>query len=205
MPKEEAMKLGAMALFGEKYGDIVRVVIIDPTYSIELCGGTHVGSTGELGFFKFTHETAVAAGVRRVEAVCGKMAENYLNEQFATIREVRESLKSPKDISKSISHIINENTELKKRIEKLEAGQLEIQKKELLKKAIQLNGTTFIGEVVEASSADALKKLCFDLRSELKNYAVVLASNIDEKAQVVVMIDEKTWKHQKLLKNRLLH
>ena len=190
MPKDEAMQLGAMALFGEKYGDVVRVVIIDPTYSIELCGGTHVSHTGELGYFKITSETSVAAGVRRMEAVCGKQAEAYVYEQFNLIRAVRESLKHPKDILKTIENLSAENSELKKRIEKLEAGQLDAIKNELLKKALPVNGTVFIGEVVEAGSGDALKKLCFDLRSELKNYVVVLASNIEGKAQVAIAVDE---------------
>ncbi|HYV55166.1 MAG TPA: alanine--tRNA ligase, partial [Chitinophagaceae bacterium] len=191
MPKEEALKFGAMALFGEKYGDTVRVVIIDPNYSIELCGGTHVGATGDIGFFKITNETAVAAGVRRVEAVCGKLAEDYVNEEFKIVTTIRQSLKNPADLSKAVENVLNENAELKKKIEKLQANQLEAIKKELLQKAIQLNGTTFIGEIVEVGNADALKKLCFDLKSELKNYAVVLASNIEGKAQVAILLDEK--------------
>ena len=191
MPKEEALKFGAMALFGEKYGDTVRVVIIDPNYSIELCGGTHVGATGDIGFFKITNETAVAAGVRRVEAVCGKLAEDYVNEEFKIINTIRQSLKNPADLSKAVENVLNENAELKKKIEKLQANQLEAIKKELLQKAIQLNGTTFIGEIVEVGNADALKKLCFDLKNELKNYAVVLVSNIEGKAQVAILLDEK--------------
>jgi len=190
MSKEEALKLGAMALFGEKYGDTVRVVIIDPTYSIELCGGTHVGATGDLGFFKITNETAVAVGVRRIEAVCGKLAEDFVNEEFKIINGIRELLKNPVNLSRTIENILIESTELKKKLEKLEARQLEIVKKELLQKAVKLNGTTFIGEIVEVGTADALKKLCFDLRNELNNYAVVLASNIDGKAHVAVLLDE---------------
>ena len=191
MPKEEALKFGAMALFGEKYGDTVRVVIIDPNYSIELCGGTHVGATGDIGFFKITNETAVAAGVRRVEAVCGKLAEDYVNEEFKIVNTIRQSLKNPADLSKAVENVLNENAELKKKIEKLQANQLEAIKKQLLQKAVQLNGTTFIGEIVEVGNADALKKLCFDLKNELKNYAVVLVSNIEGKAQVAILLDEK--------------
>ncbi|HEY0058562.1 MAG TPA: alanine--tRNA ligase, partial [Flavisolibacter sp.] len=82
MPKDEALQYGATALFGEKYGDRVRVVTFDPAYSIELCGGTHIGATGELGFFKLTSETAVAAGVRRIEALCGQAAEDHIQEQL---------------------------------------------------------------------------------------------------------------------------
>lgn len=200
MPKDEALKLGAMALFGEKYSDVVRVVIIDPTYSMELCGGTHVGATGDIGFFKITQETAVAAGVRRVEAVAGKIAEDFVNEQIVLIRTISDSLKNPKDLSKAIENLVNENALSKKKLEKWEARQLEILKNELLKKAVQLNGTTFIGEIVEAGSAEALKKLCFDLKNEFTSstrggkeggYAVVLASNIEGKAQVAILLDEK--------------
>ena len=190
MPKNEAIKLGAMALFGEKYGDIVRVVIIDPNYSVELCGGTHVAATGELGFFKIKHETAVAAGVRRIEAVSGEAAEKYILEQFDTIRMIRETLKNPADILKAIENISAENNELKKKIESLETKQLQVIKNELVQKVKTINGSSFIGEQVELSNADALKKLCFDLKGELKNYLIVLTANIAGKANVAIVLDE---------------
>lgn len=190
MPKEEAMKLGAMALFGEKYGDTVRVVMMDPNYSVELCGGTHVGSTGELGFFKIKHETAVAAGVRRIEAVSGHAAADYLNEQLQQLHAVKSALKNPKDVLKAIEALNEENTNYKKRIESLEARQLVIIKNELLQQVQTINGVSFIGAIVEVSNADALKKLCFDLKNELTNYVVVLAANIDGKANVAVLLED---------------
>ena len=190
MKKEEAVNLGAMALFGEKYGDIVRVVIIDPQYSIELCGGTHVGLTGELGFCKIKHETAVAAGVRRIEALCGKAAENLINTQFEEIRAIRESLKNPKDLGKSIETLLNENNDLKKKLESLEAKQLIILKNELLLKVKTVNGLSFLGAIVEVNTADSLKKLCFELKNDLSNYVVILTANIEGKAQVALLLDE---------------
>lgn len=191
MDKDEAIAMGAMALFGEKYGDKVRVVIMDAAFSIELCGGTHVGSTGELGFFKIQHESAVAAGVRRIEAVCGKAAELTVIEQFNTVHHLREMLKNPKDLIKGVQALLQENNQLRKQLESLEAKQLASLQKELLSKTQNINGVQFIGEIIEVSSADALKKICFDLKKDLNNYLVVLAANIESKPNVAVLVDEK--------------
>jgi alanyl-tRNA synthetase len=190
MKKEEAIALGAMALFGEKYGDRVRVVIMDPQFSIELCGGTHVGHTGELGYFKIKHESAVAAGVRRIEAVCGKAAAAIIVEQHNEIHQLKEVLKNPKELVKSVEQLLQENNDLRKKIESLEAKQLHIIHQELLNKVQTIEGVSFIGEVVEVSSADALKKLCFEFKKSLTNYLIVLAANVDGKAQTVVMIED---------------
>ena len=190
MKKDDAVALGAMALFGEKYGDTVRVVIMDEKYSIELCGGTHVGHTGELGLFKITSESAIAAGVRRIEAVCGKVAEKYVNQNFEVINEIGELLKNPADIAKSIENLQAENTSLKKHIEALEARQLVVLRNELLQKDEIINNVTFIGDIVEVSSADNLKKLCFDLKTKLNDYVAVLCCNIDGKPFVAVGISD---------------
>ena len=190
MHKDEAIALGAMALFGEKYGDTVRVIIMDPAYSIELCGGTHAGATGELGIFKIQHEAAVAAGVRRIEAVCGAAAEQYINEQFGALDEIRGLLKNSKDIPKSILHLQSENNSLAKRVEGLEARQLVGIRNELLQKDQIINNVTFVGEVIEVGNADALKKLCNDLKNHLHDHLVVLCSNIDGKAFVAIGISD---------------
>jgi alanyl-tRNA synthetase len=191
MNRDEAIASGAMALFGEKYGDTVRVVIIDPAYSVELCGGTHVGATGELGLFKIKHESAVAAGVRRIEALSGGAAEAMVQEQTEQLRLVRDILKAPKDLVKAVETLSSENSELRKRIESLEAKQLLVLKGELLKQQQKIDTISFIGAVVEAGSADALKKLCFELRTELNYFLLVLAANIDGKAYVAILIDEQ--------------
>ena len=198
MSKDEAIAMGAMALFGEKYSDTVRVVIMDPDYSIELCGGTHIGSTGELGYFKIKHESAVAAGVRRIEAVCGKASEDLINEQFETVRSIREILKNPKDIHKSLENLLAENNALNKRIESLEARQLVVIKNDLMQKDEIINNVSFIGEIIEVPNADALKKLCFDFKHHLHDHVVVLCANIGGKANVAISISDTVVAAKKL-------
>ncbi|NBY24321.1 MAG: alanine--tRNA ligase [Chitinophagaceae bacterium] len=194
MPKDEAMKLGAMALFGEKYGDTVRVVIIDPSYSIELCGGTHVGSTGELGLFKITSEAAVAAGVRRLEACCGKQAEDFVNAELSVVQQVREALKNPKDILRAIEQLQTDNTELKKQFEALETKQLQALAQQLTAQVQTVNGSAFIGATIQVSNADALKKICTELKLIQPEQVAILCANIGGKAAVAVSIADSICK-----------
>lgn len=191
MSKDEAVKLGAMALFGEKYGDTVRVVTIDPDFSIELCGGTHVGSTGQLGIFKLKHETAVAAGVRRIEAVSGKAAESYINDGLALLHQMKEALKTTKDPLKAIEKLQEEKAQLQKHADMLEARQLVAIRNEVLQKDEVVGDINFIGDIVEVSSPDALKKLCIDIKHHVNDHVVVLCSNIGGKAFVAVGVDDK--------------
>ena len=190
MSKDEAVALGAMALFGEKCGEVVRVVVMDANYSLELCGGTHVGSTGQLGLFKIKHESAVAAGVRRMEAISGKEAEVWVNDQLTALDEVKSLLNNAKDVPKAVEQLKAEISEYKKKLESFETKQLAVLKQELLTKVEDINGIQFIGQVVEVSSSDSLKKLCLDIKQQLNNYVVVLATKTEGKAYVAIMIDE---------------
>ena len=171
---------------------------MDVDYSIELCGGTHVGATGELGFFKIKQESGIAAGVRRIEAVSGAAAQKLVLEELKQLRLIREALKNPKDVQRTIELLLLENNEVKKRIESLEAKQLISLKGELLKKVQTLDNIAFLGEVVEVVNADALKKLCFELKNEFENYVVVLAANIEGKANVALLLSDSVIKAKNL-------
>jgi alanyl-tRNA synthetase len=190
MPRKEALETGAMALFGEKYGEVVRVVIIDPAFSIELCGGTHVANTGELGFFKIVSESAVAAGVRRIEAVSGAAAEQFVAEQFSVLHAVREQLKNPKDLQKSIQDLSAGNMQMRKKIESLDALQLRHVKAELLEQVVKNREFSFLGAVLDAVSADGLRKLATELRQDLPDLLLVIASATEGKASAVVAVGD---------------
>lgn len=203
LPKEEAMKLGAMALFGEKYGDTVRVVTIDPNYSIELCGGTHVGHTGMIGVFTITAEAAVAAGVRRIEALTGAAAMRYFVDKVSQHKQIAELLKA-KDPFKTIEKLLEDKNTLEKRLEALEQKELALMAKELAAQAIDVNGTNFLGLSIQISSADALRKLGAQLKPLLHNCLVVLTSVVEDKAQVLVLVDEALVSSKNLDASKLI-
>lgn len=201
-PKEEAIKMGAMALFGEKYGETVRVVVMDPNYSIELCGGTHVGHTGELGFFTITHESSVAAGVRRIEAVCGEAAEKNSRNMAEELEGIKNQFKNSKNIVKSIEVALNENSELKKQLEIIEKKIIAQMRDELVKKAESIKGINFVGAHVSITSSDALKQLSLQLQQHLPDAVIALVAVVNDKSFVSICIGKKTVDEKRLDANK---
>ncbi|MBI1770673.1 MAG: hypothetical protein HYR67_20070 [Bacteroidetes bacterium] len=191
VPIEKAKSFGAMALFGEKYGDFVRVITFDPKFSVELCGGTHVSATGKIGLFKIISESSVAAGVRRIEAVTAEGAQEFVDDSLAVLNELKTLLKNPKDISASLQNLIEEKHSLEKKLELMYQQQANILKDELARKAVKSNGHTLILEKVQAPNADSLKNIAYALRNQFEDLLLVLAADVDSKPQVTVMIGEK--------------
>jgi alanyl-tRNA synthetase len=191
VPIEQAKSLGAMALFGEKYGDFVRVITFDPKFSVELCGGTHVAATGHIGLFKIVSESSVAAGVRRIEAITAENAEHYVRAEMGVLDEVRSFLKNPKDIVASIKSLAEEKHALEKKLEAINVERANQIKDELARKAASMNGHTLIMERVSVPNADALKNIAYALRNQFDDLLMILAADVEGRPQVAVMIGEK--------------
>lgn len=194
----EAITSGVTALFGEKYGEYVRVITFDDNFSKELCGGTHVKATGQIGFFKIIAESAVAAGVRRIEAITGVAAEKYIVTQNALVNQLRELLKNPKDLSKSIEGLLDENARLKKEIEKSILEKSSGLKTELAQKAEAIGDINFIAKKVALPNADAVKNLAYQLKDIVSNLFLVLVADFDGKPSITVMIAENLVKEKGL-------
>ena len=204
VPIEEAKSMGAMALFGEKYGDFVRVITFNPDYSVELCGGTHVEATGQIGLFKIVSESAVAAGVRRIEAYTGPKAFEYVQDQEKELKLVKELLKNPKDLTKAIASLLDEQKKLTKEIESLHARQGAEVKRNLLQKVEAKKGINVLIEQIDIPSADALKKLSFELKNEVDNLLAILAANVSGSPQISVVISENLVKEKSLNAGQLV-
>ena len=197
VPIEQAKKLGAMALFGEKYGDFVRVITFDPSFSVELCGGTHVSSTGSIGLFKIISESSVAAGVRRIEAVTAEEAERYVRKEITLLDQIRDLLKNPKDLAAAAKTLMEEKHALEKKLEAVNVERANVLKDQLANKAKKSNGHTVIVERVSVPNADALKNISYALRNQFEDLLLVLAADVDSKPQVAVMIGEKLLETKK--------
>jgi alanyl-tRNA synthetase len=197
LPIAEAKKLGAMALFGEKYGDKVRVVTFDKQYSIELCGGTHVPATGVIGYFKIVSEAAVAAGIRRIEAITADKAEAYFEDQEKLIGSVSALLKNPKDLVKSVQGLLEHNADLQKQVDSLIREKVKTMKSELLGKVREVNGVSFLSEKIQLDSTEAIKDIAFELK-QTPNRFIVLCAEIKGKPSITVAISDDLVKSQNL-------
>jgi alanyl-tRNA synthetase len=187
-PIDKARELGAMALFGEKYGDLVRVIKFGD--SVELCGGTHVSATGQIGFLKITSESSIAAGIRRIEAVTAAEAEKYVNTRLNTLNGISELVKSNKNLISDIEKIITDNQALNKQIEQFAKDATKIIKASLIESVHEINGVNTIFEKIQVNSAADIKDIAFQLKGEIKNLFMVLGAELDGKANLAVMISD---------------
>ncbi|MGN7380618.1 alanine--tRNA ligase [Paenibacillus sp. SAFN-117] len=188
MPIAEAKAMGAMALFGEKYGDIVRVVRIGD-YSIELCGGCHVGSTAEIGLFKIVSESGIGSGVRRVEAVTGRYAYEYLEQQLDLLRQSAAMLKSGiSDVPRRIDSMLGQVRELNKEIESLRGKLSHLEAGSLTDRLQEVDGVPVLASRVDAGDMDSLRTIVDELKTKLESGIIVLGAAVDGKVNLVAAV-----------------
>ncbi|MCS6917952.1 MAG: alanine--tRNA ligase [Chitinophagales bacterium] len=188
MPLQDALASGAIALFGEKYGERVRVVTFDRSFSRELCGGTHVPNTNHLSWFLITSESAIAAGVRRIEAVSGRAAVRLMEQAFRIQERLRQLL--GKDIEQAVSGLLEENAVLRKKLEHAEEQELLRQRDALLADLQYAGPIRFLAREVAVSGPDALKKLGLSLKKDRPELVVALAARIGGKAHLAIAVGE---------------
>lgn len=195
VPMSVAEEMGAMALFGEKYGDVVRVIKFGD--SVELCGGTHVAKTGEIGLLKITSESSVAAGIRRIEAITSDTAMNYFKERASQFEEISVLFNRPKDLVKNVSDTLQKNNELLKKIEKLEKEKAQSVKNELINEVIEKDGFHYLSSKISLD-ASSIKDICFQLKGQYENFIGVIGGENEGKASLTIIISEKLAKEKSL-------
>lgn len=188
VPKNEAEKLGAMSLFGEKYGDSVRVIKFGD--SVELCGGIHARATGQLGFFKITRESSIAAGIRRIEALTGVEAEKHIYNQYDTLSQISQHIEKHSNIVETIRKMAAEKSELSKEVASFKKDAVEASLKTLKNRAKIIANINFIAEMVPLADAEMLRDAAYRIKNEMENLVLILGSNVDNKALLVVMISD---------------
>jgi len=185
MPYDEAIKSGAMALFGEKYGDEVRVLRMGD-FSTELCGGTHVARTGDIGFFKIVSESGVAAGIRRVEAVTGEGALAYTHEMEARLNEAARALKAPPtEVATRVAQVLDNARALEKELARLKSTLASSQGGDLAAQAVEVNGAHVLAATIDGADAKILRETMDKLKGRFKSAAIVLGSTEGGKVTLI--------------------
>jgi alanyl-tRNA synthetase len=196
VPFKKASEMGAMALFGEKYGDEVRIVEFGK--SVELCGGTHVTRTGNIGYFKIISEGAIAAGIRRIEAFTGLRAEEYINSKLVVIEDISSLLKSSGNILASVEKLVSESSDMRKTIEKFKSQELVLTRKNLESNAIQIGDFRLISSIIETDSTETLKTIAHQVRNSADDIILVIGAEIGGKANIIVMVCDRIIRERKL-------
>ncbi len=196
IPYSKAMELGAIALFGEKYGDVVRAVKFGD--SVELCGGTHVKATGEIGCFKIFNESSVAAGIRRIEAVTAEKAEELIESQFNVLKELQQMFKNPKNIKGNIQSVIEENTVMNKELNAVRHNFMSIVMRDMEDDAEEVNGVAVMSKKVDPILAPVLRDFAFKLKKMHGDIVAVLGANVNGKPQLAIVISDNVVKEKHL-------
>ena len=192
MPISEAMSMGAIALFGEKYGDSVRVIKFGP--SVELCGGCHIPSTGQIGMIRIISESSVAAGVRRIEAITGQKVEDMLDGQQDIMRSLKETFNNAPNLISTIKNMVAENAEVKKQIEQFKREKEVELKKQFLAGATELNGIKVV-RIGGDLEPDSVRNIAFQLRAENQNLIVVAGTAFAGKPMLTVAVSDDLLSH----------
>jgi len=184
---QAAVEMGAMALFGEKYGDLVRVVKFGD--SVELCGGCHAKATGQIGLFKIVSEGAVSAGIRRIEAITSLKAEEYVNNIISKVNHIESMFKSKQDIIASVESVLNENQGMKKELDNFHKESLKIVKESLKNSIVDIKGVNLIAEPFTGTAAEA-KDVAFQLKGEIEKLVCILGGESKGKPHLSIMISD---------------
>jgi alanyl-tRNA synthetase len=201
VPIDIALEMGAMALFGEKYGESVRVIKFGE--SVELCGGTHVSNTGKIGLFKITSESAVASGVRRIEAITSSIAEKHFRDKAAQLDALASSLRNPKDLLKAVEDLISRNNQLSKEIEQLQKEKALKVKGELKNQIELVNGVNFLGTIVPLDGA-SIKDILFQLKGEVESFVGVIGGNEGDKCTLSIIASDSIIQNKGLNAGQLV-
>jgi alanyl-tRNA synthetase len=196
---DQAKEAGAMMLFGEKYGDNVRMITFDPEFSIELCGGCHVNSTGHIGLLKIASESAVAAGVRRVEAVTADKAEAHINKELSELKSIRSTFKNPVNTLKNVESLHEENKSLRKKLELFQQQQASITQDHLMSHFVFEKGVNLLVQRLQIEDSKIVKTIGYNLEKAKGDALIVFGFESKGKPQLMVIVSES------LIKDDYLH